>query len=59
MANILTKAMEKMTKLMVDTNTKMGKMGEMPYGQRKATTEERKMQRAIAEEMEIQELLNG
>ena len=59
MGNIMTKAMEKAAALMINANNRLGKMGEMPYGKRKATPAERKLQKVKAEETEMQELLNG
>jgi len=59
MGNVLTMATQKTAKMMMNANDRLDKMGEMPYGKRKATPEERKMQKAMAEEAEMQELLNG
>ena len=59
MGNIMTRAKERTVAMMVSANSRLGKMGEMPYGQRKATPAERKAQKEIAAQEELQELLNG
>jgi hypothetical protein len=59
MGNIMTNAKAKTVAMMVSANNRLGKMGEMPYGQRKATPAERKIQKDMAAQEELQELLNG
>ena len=38
--NLMTSSMEKMTKMLRDTDAKLKTMGDMPYRQRKATPKE-------------------
>jgi len=59
MANVLTEAMLKAHKMLVNVDKRFGEIGSMPYGKRKATPAESREQKARAEEAEIQELLNG
>jgi hypothetical protein len=59
MDNVMTKALEKTVAMMVKVNDKLGEMGKMPYGQRKATPAERKIQKELAQQVELQELLHG
>jgi len=60
MGNVLTEAMLRAQKLMVNVDKRFGEIGgAMPYGKRKATPAESREQKARAEEAEMQELLNG
>lgn len=59
MGNVMTEALLKTSRRMKKVNDRLGEMGKMPYGRREATPAERKLQREIAKEAEMQELLNG
>jgi len=59
MGNITTEAMLKTFNMLKSANNRLGEIGKIPYGQKKATPAERKIQKAAAEEAELQELLNG
>jgi len=59
MDNVLTEGMIRAYNILKNTNKRLGEMGKMPYGKRKATPAEMKEQRAAAEQAELEELLYG
>ena len=59
MDNVLTEGMLRAYTILKNTNERLGEMGKMPYGKRKATPAERKEQKAAAEQAELEELLYG
>jgi len=59
MTNITTEAMLKTFNMLKSANNRLGEIGKIPYGKRKATPTERKIQKEAAKEAEMQELLYG
>jgi len=56
MGNVLTEAMLRAQKLMVNVDKRFGEIGgTIPYGKRKATSAERKIMKAVDEEMNPKE----
>ena len=53
--NIMTDTMMKTAKMLVETSDRLKKMGTMPYGKRKATPAEKKLQQAQA----LEEMIYG
>ena len=51
MNNIMTEAMLKLSKMMIDTDEKLKTLGTLPYGQRLATPMERKAGKIVDKEM--------